>query len=109
MIKNMSNGPNIDRRHFLRTAAMTIGATGLGVVTSAHAQTGKATSAVQLSNGGQMPSLGGLTEWLNSKPLTAGELRGKVVLINFWTYSCINWRRQLPYVRAWAEKYSNQG
>ena len=48
-------------------------------------------------------------EWLNSPPLTASALRGKVVLIDFWTYTCINWLRQLPYVRAWAEKYRDQG
>jgi len=47
--------------------------------------------------------------WLNSPPLTPSALRGKVVLIDFWTYTCINWRRTLPYVRAWAEKYRDQG
>lgn len=55
------------------------------------------------------PSLGGATEWLNSPPLTTAELRGKVVLIDFGTYTCINWLRHLPYVRAWAEKYKDQG
>jgi len=58
---------------------------------------------------GELPSLGGATGWLNSRPLTAAGLRGKVVLIDFWTYTCINWLRQLPYVRAWAEKYKDQG
>ena len=58
---------------------------------------------------GAMPSLGGATGWLNSQPLTAAGLRGKVVLVDFWTYTCINWLRQLPYVRAWAEKYKDQG
>jgi thiol-disulfide isomerase/thioredoxin len=58
---------------------------------------------------GELPSLAGATTWLNSQPLTVNELRGKVVLINFWTYTCINWLRQLPYVRAWAEKYKDQG
>jgi thiol-disulfide isomerase/thioredoxin len=58
---------------------------------------------------GELPSLGGATEWLNSPPLTAASLRGKVVLIDIWTYTCINWLRTLPYVRAWAEKYRNQG
>jgi thiol-disulfide isomerase/thioredoxin len=56
-----------------------------------------------------MPDLGGATEWLNSPPLTTAGLRGKVVLVDFWTYSCINWRRSLPYVRAWAAKYKDQG
>jgi thiol-disulfide isomerase/thioredoxin len=57
----------------------------------------------------ELPSLGGATEWLNSQSLTAAGLRGKVVLIDVWTYTCINWLRTLPYVRAWAEKYKNQG
>ncbi len=47
--------------------------------------------------------------WLNSPPLNAAELRGKVVLVDFWTYTCINWRRTLPYLRAWSEKYRDQG
>jgi thiol-disulfide isomerase/thioredoxin len=58
---------------------------------------------------GELPSLAGATDWLNSEPLTPAALRGKVVLIDFWTYTCINWLRQLPYVRAWAEKYRDQG
>ena len=65
--------------------------------------------AVQLRVEGEFPSLGGATGWLNSPPLTEAGLHGKVVLIDFWTYSCINWRRSLPYVRAWAEKYKDQG
>jgi len=47
--------------------------------------------------------------WLNSEPLTAGELRGRVVLVDIWTYSCVNWLRTLPYVRAWAERYRDRG
>jgi thiol-disulfide isomerase/thioredoxin len=62
-----------------------------------------------LADEGRMPPFGGATGWLNSAPLTAAELRGKVVLVDFWTYSCINWLRQLPYVRAWAEKYKDHG
>ena len=58
---------------------------------------------------GTMPSLAGAAQWLNSPPLTAEALRGKVVLVDFWTYSCINCLRTLPYVRAWAEKYKDQG
>ena len=61
------------------------------------------------SNEGDLPSLHGATGWLNSKPLTSADLRGKVVLVNFWTYTCVNWRRTLPYVRAWDEKYRNHG
>src|SRR6266536_1044678 len=66
-------------------------------------------AAVQLPIEGELPSLGSATEWLNSQPLTAAGLRGTVVLIDFWTYTCINWLRSLPYVRAWAEKYKDHG
>ncbi len=58
---------------------------------------------------GHFPSLAGATEWINSPPLTPEALRGKVVLVDFWTYSCINCLRTLPYVRAWAEKYKDAG
>jgi thiol-disulfide isomerase/thioredoxin len=56
-----------------------------------------------------LPDFNGATGWLNSAPLAISELRGKVVLIEFWTYTCINWRRQLPYTRAWAAKYKDKG
>jgi cytochrome c biogenesis protein CcdA/thiol-disulfide isomerase/thioredoxin len=58
---------------------------------------------------GQFPSLAGATAWINSPPLTPQSLRGKVVLVDFWTYSCINCLRALPYIRAWAEKYKDHG
>ena len=58
---------------------------------------------------GNMPPLTGATTWINSPPLTPQQLRGKVVVVDFWTYSCINCLRALPYVRAWAEKYKDQG
>jgi cytochrome c biogenesis protein CcdA/thiol-disulfide isomerase/thioredoxin len=58
---------------------------------------------------GTLPSLDGAVKWLNSEPLTAEQLRGKVILVDFWTYSCINCIRTVPYVRAWAEKYKDQG
>ena len=56
-----------------------------------------------------MPSLGGATEWLGSEPLGPAELRGHVVLVNFWTLTCINWLRQEPYVRAWSQAYRDDG
>jgi thiol-disulfide isomerase/thioredoxin len=56
-----------------------------------------------------MPSLAGATGWLNSPPLTTAGLRGNVVLVDFWTYTCINWLRALPYLRAWAGKYHDHG
>jgi len=57
----------------------------------------------------RMPLLGGATERLNFEPLGPAELRGHVVLVNFWTLTCINWLRTLPYVHAWAEKYKQHG
>ncbi len=54
-------------------------------------------------------SLSGATDWLGSPPLTGPDLRGRVVLVNFWTFTCINWLRQLPYVRAWEEAYRDHG
>ena len=66
-------------------------------------------AGVQLPVEGRMPPLEGATGWLNSPPLTAAELGGKVVLVQFWTYTCINWLRTLAFVRAWADKYKDQG
>jgi hypothetical protein len=57
----------------------------------------------------RMPSFAGATEWLNSEPLGPAELEGHVVLVNFWTWTCINWLRQEPYVRAWSQAYSDDG
>jgi thiol-disulfide isomerase/thioredoxin len=57
----------------------------------------------------RLPGLDGATGWLNSEPLAPEDLEGKVVLVDFWTYTCINWLRTLGYVRAWAEKYADHG
>jgi thiol-disulfide isomerase/thioredoxin len=103
----MSNEINHDRRRLFGTAALTIGASRLGMISSAMQHMAAAPS--QLSNEGGMPPLNNASEWLNSQPLTTRGLRGKVVLVNFWTYTCINWLRSLPYVRAWAERYADQG
>ena len=67
------------------------------------------TASAKLPVESRLPSFEVATGWLNSPPPTAEGLRGKVVLVNFWTYTCINWLRQLPYVRAWAGKYADQG
>jgi thiol-disulfide isomerase/thioredoxin len=93
-------------------AAMLAGA--IGARLSAFAEDNNAIqqmtpAAIQVSVEGKLPSLASATEWLNSPPLAADGLRGKVVLVEFWTYTCINWMRQLPYVRAWAAKYKDQG
>jgi len=58
---------------------------------------------------GQLPAFAGATSWLNAEPLTPEGLRGRVVLVDFWTYTCVNWLRTLPYVRAWDAKYASQG
>jgi cytochrome c biogenesis protein CcdA/thiol-disulfide isomerase/thioredoxin len=68
-----------------------------------------ATSDKVLPVEGKLPELSGAVKWLNSPPLTREQLRGKVVVIDFWTYSCINCLRSLPYVEAWAKKYRDQG
>ena len=73
------------------------------------APVGLHTSSARLPVEGDLPAFVGATGWLNSEPLTAADLRGKVVLADFWTYTCINWLRQLPYVRAWAAKYAEYG
>jgi thiol-disulfide isomerase/thioredoxin len=95
---------NFTRRRFLGTAAMTIAAARFGAQFSTIAS-----AKTWFGDRGELSALANATTWLNSQPLTAAELHGKIVLIDFWTYSCINWRRQLPYVRAWAEKYKDQG
>src|SRR5262245_10405726 len=85
-----------DRRRFLVSTAMTTAAASLGMF-----------GATTILGGGQrgLTSLDHADNWLNSPPLTGTALGGKVVLVNFCTYTCINWLRTLPYVRAWARKY----
>src|ERR1700674_1405685 len=103
----MPGSINRERRRFIGVAAASLGAARLGVIGSAVQQ--MACAALTERNEGALPSFSGATEWLNSPPLTPAGLRGKVVLVDFWTYTCINWLRTLPYVRAWAEKYRDQG
>jgi thiol-disulfide isomerase/thioredoxin len=86
---------------------MTIAATSLDIFGPVVQQV--APAELQLPIEGELPSLDSATGWLNSEPLTANGLRGRVVLIDFWTYTCIDWLRTLPYVRAWAEKYKEKG
>jgi thiol-disulfide isomerase/thioredoxin len=74
-----------------------------------RAPAGLHVASARLPDEGELPSLDGATGWLNSPPLTPAGLRGKVVLAGFWTYTCINWLRQLPYLRAWAGKYGGDG
>jgi thiol-disulfide isomerase/thioredoxin len=106
------------RRRLLGTAAVSLGAIALAGIATGRSWLSaedrpmgrhRSTALAELSNEGEMPSLVGATAWLNSAPLTPADLRGKVVLVNFWTLTCINWLRTLPYVRAWAAKYKEQG
>ena len=98
-------------RHDNSAAMMAQNTEASGAMMAASAMMMK-TSDQQLASlpvEGQLPSLDGAVQWLNSAPLTAAQLKGKVVLVDFWTYSCINCLRTLPYVKAWAEKYHDQG
>jgi len=65
--------------------------------------------AAKLPIEGELAPFAGATGWLNSEPLSPADLRGKVVLVDFWTFTCVNWLRTFPYVRAWAEKYRDKG
>jgi thiol-disulfide isomerase/thioredoxin len=102
----MSTEIDHDRRRLLSTAAMFMAVGQLGLTSYAMAQT-PTFSGLPIEDA--VPSFGGATTWLNSQPLTTSALRGKVVLVNFWTYTCINSLRVLPSIRAWAEKYKDQG
>ena len=104
----MSDQMNQDRRRFTSPAGE-LGMSGSADTPPGEVQPATRPAVGQLSIEGELPSLGGATAWLNSQPLTASGLRGNVVLIDFWTYTCINWLRTLPYVRAWAERYKDQG
>jgi thiol-disulfide isomerase/thioredoxin len=97
------------RRRFLGSAAMTISlpSTTRNLIRSiAHRLAGESHA---LPDEGSLASFDGATGWLNTEPLTPEGLRGRVVLVDFWTYTCINWLRTLPYVRAWAAKYADAG
>jgi thiol-disulfide isomerase/thioredoxin len=106
----------ITRRRFLGVAVMATATGRYGVSGLRPASAGEGPSAdegtlldqPQLAVQGSLPALGGATGWLNSRPLTPGGLRGKVVAVNFWTYTCINSIRALPFVRAWSEKYKDK-
>jgi thiol-disulfide isomerase/thioredoxin len=124
----MAQELNQYRRDFLRMTAKTIAASQLGMIVSHSSQLsieGDLPTFKELAQNGHVETaripdfvsrheralcaFKGASGWLNSEPLTKTALRGKVVLLDFWTYSCINWRRTLPSVRAWAEKYKSHG
>lgn len=93
-----------NRRRFIGTAALTLAAAQFGMTGCSKARSMSAALPIE----GELPPLHA-TAWLNSPPLTPIGLRGKIVLIDFWTYTCINWLRTLPTIRAWAAKYKNHG
>jgi hypothetical protein len=94
----MTEGIAHDRRRFLKRTALAIGAVQLGVFTAAESEGASR----------ELAAIGRAREWLNSPRLTPETLAGKVLLVQFCTYTCINWLRTLPYVRAWAEKYGRE-
>jgi len=106
MFRDFGESVDQDRRRLIGVAALTIAGGWLG--TRGAVQRMMA-APFRPGAGGELQSLDRATEWVNAGRLSEAELRGKVVLINFWTYTCINWLRQVPYVRAWADKYREQG
>ena len=96
-------GKVIGRRALLKAATACI--VGGNMWSPRHANA----AASQLTAEGPFPPLHGATEWINSPPLIVADMRGKVVLVDFWTYTCINWLRTLPYLRAWSAKYKDSG
>jgi len=96
---------NQDRRRFLSTAAATLAGLEVGMLGA----TKSLVRGMAIAGDSELQALRGATTWLNTPPLSPEGLRGKVVLVDFCTYTCINWLRTLPYVRAWAEKYGEHG
>jgi thiol-disulfide isomerase/thioredoxin len=96
-----------DRRRFFGMAALSLAGAWIGTRDSVMHMI--MVKPFRLSSASDLASLGGATAWLNSAPLTAADLHGKVVLVDFWTYTCINWLRTVPYVRAWDARYKEQG
>ncbi len=96
---------NQDRRRFLSTAAATLAGLEVGLLGA----TKSLVRGMGVAGDRELQALRGATAWLNTPPLSPDGLRGKVVLVDFCTYTCINWLRTLPYVRAWAEKYGEHG
>jgi thiol-disulfide isomerase/thioredoxin len=100
----MSDQINYRRHGLVGSSSITLASADFGLLDEADTPW-----SVEAESEGSMPSLDGATAWLNSPPLRSDELRGTIVLVDFWTYTCINWLRTLPYVRAWAEKYRDHG
>src|SRR5262245_34265879 len=103
---SMSYPIDHDRRRLLGAAALTLAGAPFGIFGGLVLPT---TCESEQAQAEELKSLRSATTWLNSPPLSAAGLREKVVLIDIWTYTCINWLRTLPYVRAWDQRYRNKG
>jgi thiol-disulfide isomerase/thioredoxin len=97
---------DLDRRTFLRASALALAAARFDALGSCQEPLSR---MERLAVADELSALGSATAWLNSPPLTRASLKGKVVLVQFWTFTCINWLRTLAYVRAWAKAYRNAG
>ena len=106
MTSRISSPISFQRRTFLASAASVAAAVVAPAFTHAA---GPAVQAATLPDLGAAPEFTGIERWLNSQPLTLAQLRGRVVLVDFWTYACINCIRTLPHVNRWAELYTPQG
>jgi thiol-disulfide isomerase/thioredoxin len=100
----MSDQINYRRHGLVSASSITYATADFGLLDDVDASFGG-----EGGSEGYFPSLDGATAWLNSPPLKSEELRGKVVAVDFWTYTCINWLRTLPYIRGWAERYRDHG
>ena len=96
-------------RDLLVRLVVAIGVTALAIACGVQLASAGSSPWGDTAEQTEMPPLDGATAWLQTPPLTTASLRGKVVLVDFWTYSCINCLRTLPYIRAWAQKYRAQG
>jgi thiol-disulfide isomerase/thioredoxin len=100
----------MDRRSFLKTSMLATDVARVAKWLANPVPTANAAESQRaLPDEGPLPDLGGAVAWLNSASLSDKSLRGRVVLVNFWTYSCINSLRPLPYVKSWAAKYMDAG
>lgn len=106
MTSKPSSPLSLQRRTFLASAASVAAAVAAPALVHAA---GPAIQAATLPDFGAAPEFTGIERWLNSEPLTLAQLRGRVVLVDFWTYACINCIRTLPHVNRWAELYTPQG
>src|SRR4051812_42548533 len=102
----MSPHKAADRRTFLRATAVALTAGRLNMLRSWQEPQEQLERVAVTS---ELAALANATAWLNSPALTAQTLKGKVVLVQFWTFTCINWLRTLPYIRAWAHAYKSSG